>query len=89
MNQIIIIGMTISISSIDLGLMLVVAGFVLVFIGMFMLSRGKGRGGGILLIGPIPIIWGSDRETLKWVALIFALLIFIYVFFSIYWLYQP
>ncbi len=81
--------MTIGISTSDLGFMLVVAGFILVFIGMVMLSRGRGKGGGILLIGPIPIIWGSDREGLKWVALIFALLIFIYIVFSVFWLYQP
>lgn len=26
---------------------------------------GGGRGGGILLIGPIPIIFGTDRESVK------------------------
>jgi|Deesub1362A_J573_1020465.scaffolds.fasta_scaffold00012_241 uncharacterized membrane protein len=82
-------GMSIGVSSSDIGFMLVVSGFILVFIGMVMLSRGRGKGGGILLIGPIPIIWGSDRESLKWIALIFALLIFIYIVFSLFWLYRP
>lgn len=24
------------------------------------------RGGGVILIGPIPIVWGSDRSTTRW-----------------------
>jgi len=26
----------------------------------------KTRGGGVILIGPIPIAWGSDRSTTRW-----------------------
>lgn len=24
------------------------------------------RGGGVILVGPIPIVWGSDRSTTRW-----------------------
>lgn len=53
-------------------------GFVLVFVGMtillvaiilMVLSRSKGRtevrGGGAIIIGPIPIIFGTDKKSLK------------------------
>ena len=42
---------------------------------------GERRGGGIILIGPIPIIFGSDRETVKgliYLAIALILLLIIY-----------
>ncbi len=42
-------------------------------------SEGRGartRSGGVVLLGPIPIVWGSDRRILPWmVAAGFALLL--------------
>lgn len=29
-------------------------------------SETRTKGGGVILIGPIPIAWGSDRSTLGW-----------------------
>lgn len=32
-------------------------------------EEAQSRGGGVILIGPIPIAWGSDRSTLGWLVL--------------------
>lgn len=59
----------IGVSITSFGFLLVVLGFVLAFVAVILLavkarsSGGKTRGGGILFIGPIPIIFGSDRES--------------------------
>lgn len=29
-------------------------------------SEAEARGGGVILLGPIPIVWGSDRSALGW-----------------------
>ncbi len=74
-------GLTIS----DLGLILIVIGFIIIVYAMIKIGRG-GRGGGILLIGPIPIIWGSDKEVFKWlviVGLIIMLLYFVFFFYAL------
>lgn len=59
-------------------------GFTLIFVGVFIIlisvvlllllgvREGKARGGGALIIGPIPIVFGTDRESIKgvlWLAL--------------------
>jgi uncharacterized protein (TIGR00304 family) len=63
---------------------LVQAGLLLVFVGLgvmvvsFALQLRKGgakvRGGGVILIGPIPIIFGSDARWAS-VAIVLALLL--------------
>lgn len=58
----------------ELGLLLIFLGFVVAFIGMALtiLSgnrrgiKGKVSGGGMIMIGPIPILFGTDK---KWVVL--------------------
>lgn len=55
----------------EVGFALVIFGFVLAFVAMILFvvrsanTGGKGRGGGVLLIGPIPIIFGTDRDSVK------------------------
>jgi uncharacterized protein (TIGR00304 family) len=76
--------MVLEINLTSLGGIIVVIGFALIFIGIFLLIRGGSRGrvksGGIILIGPIPIVWGSDRGMLKWVVLAMALFFIFYIF---------
>lgn len=50
-------------------LALLLAGFVIVFIGILIIflslvshGRGKVEGGGVVIIGPIPIIFGSSQK---------------------------
>ena len=67
----------------DLGFLLIIFGFALAFIGMIFLAvrssrdSGSGRGAGVLLIGPIPIIFGSDRQSLKLVMILAIVLVFL------------
>ncbi len=64
----------------ETGLLLVFIGLVLAFIAAFVLMlRGprtgsKVRGGGIVMLGPFPIIFGTDRESVKALILLSILL---------------
>ena len=55
----------------EVGFLLIIFGFVLAFVAMILLAfrsaRGseKTRAAGVLLIGPIPIIFGTDRDSVK------------------------
>jgi uncharacterized membrane protein len=59
------------------------AGFILVFVGIIIIvvaailillanikGRGRVRGGGAIIIGPVPIVFGTDKESLKKVLLL-------------------
>ena len=54
---------------VTLGLILIVAGFILaLFVMIISLARTgnfKGRGGAVVIVGPFPIIFGSDRQSAK------------------------
>jgi len=73
---------------------LVLLGVVLVFLGMFLMVAGsllqaakagrdaEVRGGGVVLIGPIPIVFGSDTESVKTVlVLTMVLIVAVYLMF--------
>jgi uncharacterized protein (TIGR00304 family) len=71
----------------SIGFVLILVGFAVVFIAVILLAftavkgRGKIRGGGAVIIGPFPIIFGTDKESVKVllilsIALITLLLIF-------------
>ena len=55
----------------DLGVILVFAGFLIAFVAVILLfftvTRGKGKfeGGGAVIIGPFPIVFGTNRESIK------------------------
>jgi len=54
----------------ELGFGLTVAGLLVAFAAIIMIMTGKKgdrqvRGGGILFIGPIPIIFGTDNQSVK------------------------
>ncbi len=42
--------------------------------------------GGIIFIGPIPILWGSDRKIAHIMAIIAVVLVVIFLFFTLAWL---
>ena len=53
-----------------MGIVLILAGVVIIAVAVFLLSvrgagKGKVRGGGAVIIGPIPIIFGTDKKSLK------------------------
>ena len=71
------------------GLLLIVLGFVLALVAVLLLAvktRGTGgqtRGGGILLIGPFPIVFGSDRESVRTLMILAIVLIAIVLAFML------
>lgn len=73
-----------------IGIVLIFVGFVIVFVAAVLLvfasmkGRRKIRGGGAVIIGPFPIVFGTDKESVKLllvlsIALI-ALLLFVIAF---------
>ncbi len=73
---------------ISLGFMLIFLGMIVLMLG-FILSlprgeRGETRveGGGVILIGPFPIVFGSSSESAKAVVLLtIALVVVVYLLF--------
>jgi uncharacterized protein (TIGR00304 family) len=64
-----------------LGLILVFTGIILALVATLIavfsgLRRGGVRGGGLILLGPIPIVFGTDVKALKWL-LVLALILWI------------
>jgi len=72
-----------------IGLAIIFAGFLVVFLGIVMSGKSSEdgenrtgmRGGGVIMIGPIPIIFGSDA---KWAsaAIILAIVLIVIVLLS-------
>ena len=58
-----------------LGIALVFVGVLIIIVAVILLSvsgakKGKVKGGGAIIIGPVPIIFGTDKESLKTVLLL-------------------
>ena len=75
---------------------LVLAGFMLVFLGMLLAVAGmlvqagkqgaELRGGGVVLIGPLPVVFGSDTQSVKAVVLLtLVLILVVYLLFYRGW----
>ncbi len=51
------------------GTLLILAGFVLAFLALTVPAvrdgRAKMRGGAVIIIGPFPIVFGSDRQAVR------------------------
>jgi uncharacterized protein (TIGR00304 family) len=75
-----------------LGLVLVFVGVAVIIIAAVLLSvsgarKGKVKGGGAILIGPIPIVFGTDKKSLKTVLLLsLALTVMLVVAMVVYYL---
>ena len=73
----------------NIGFILIILGFVLAFIAVILLAfksrgtSGQTRSAGILLIGPIPIIFGSDKESARVLMILAVLLIAIVLIFML------
>jgi uncharacterized protein (TIGR00304 family) len=75
-----------------LGIALVFVGVLIMVIAVILLSisgakKGKVKGGGAIIIGPIPIIFGTDKESLRTVLLLsLALTVMLVVAMLLYYL---
>jgi uncharacterized protein (TIGR00304 family) len=77
----------VEVTAAGIGLALVVFGFILAFVAVILLAirsgaaGGRTRGGGVLLIGPIPIIFGTDRDSVKVLMVLAIVLIAVVILF--------
>ena len=77
------------------GIALILAGFAIAFIAVLLMiltaARGDGRvrGGGAVIIGPFPIIFGTDKESVKLVLLLSLALIAVMLIFIAFSYYTP
>jgi len=70
----------------ELGSVLVIAGVMLVAISIFQsLSQGQANYGGVILIGPIPIIFGSSPELAIEAMMLSIVLMVVSLAFMIFW----
>jgi uncharacterized protein (TIGR00304 family) len=75
-----------------LGITLIFVGVLVIVIAVILLSisgakKEKVKGGGVIIIGPIPIIFGTDEKSLKTVLLLsLALTVMLMVAMGVYYL---
>lgn len=72
-----------------IGVAIILVGFLVVFLAMMTESKSSGneegrtraKGGGVILIGPIPIVFGSNA---KWtsIAIVLTIVLIVLVLFS-------
>ncbi len=72
---------------------LVLAGFVMLLLGMLLVAAGmlaqagkqgaEVRGGGVVLIGPLPVVFGTDAQSVR-TLLILTLLLILVVYLLFY-----
>ncbi len=73
-----------------LATILIVVGIIVVILAV-LLSAGKSenakvKSAGVIMIGPIPIIFGTDKKSVKAVlALALALMVVVLVFYAVYY----
>ncbi|NIU39214.1 DUF131 domain-containing protein [Candidatus Bathyarchaeota archaeon] len=64
----------------NIGIVLILAGFLVTFVAIVLSlktfkGKGKVQGGGAIIIGPFPIIVGTDKESVKILLLLSIVLI--------------
>jgi len=76
----------------NIGLTLVFVGFTIAFIAVALLflkgfkeKSEKARGGGAVIIGPIPIIFGTDKESVKLILVLSIILIALLLVLTVLW----
>jgi uncharacterized protein (TIGR00304 family) len=68
------------------GILVIFIGFILVFVGTALQGTNKTnevKTGGVILIGPLPIIFGSDKGTII-TAVILAIVLMVLAYFLFY-----
>jgi uncharacterized protein (TIGR00304 family) len=75
-----------------LGVVLIFVGVLIIVIAVILLSisgakKGEVKGGGAIIIGPVPVIFGTDKKSLRTVLLLsLALTVLLVVAMVIYYL---
>ena len=74
------------------GIVLVIVGIIIIVVAILLASvfnskKVKVRGAGVVMIGPIPIIFGTDKKSVREaVALTLALMIVGLIIYLVFWL---
>ncbi len=75
----------------NVGMILIFAGFLITFLAVVLLfftpirGKGKVRGGGAVIIGPFPIIFGTDKESVRMLLLLSIILIILILFVMVFY----
>ena len=76
----------------NIGVSLIILGFAVAFIAVLWLvlsrvkgGRGKVKGGGAIIIGPVPIIFGTDKESVKIILLLSITLVVLLLILTVFW----
>jgi uncharacterized protein (TIGR00304 family) len=73
----------------ETGFILILLGIIIVVVAFLLIilknrnGKSKIKGGGVILLGPIPIIFGTDKEAVKTIILLSILLIVTFLIASI------
>lgn len=67
-----------------IGFILVIAGMLLIFLSSFQSAPGKVSSGGVVLIGPIPLVFGSDYNSAN-TAMLLGIILVISSFLMFFW----
>ncbi len=76
-NHLIFLGLAITL----IGLALLVAGIIYAGFSVSDPSKSKFSAGGVIFLGPIPLVFGSDRNTAYMAAVVGLVLMLAYYFF--------
>jgi uncharacterized protein (TIGR00304 family) len=74
---------------ISLGILVIIIGIFIIFLGTFLSSTGNQennstiKGGGVIMIGPIPIIFGTDRSSIM-IGVVLAIILMIVSYLLFY-----
>ena len=76
----------------NVGVSLIFVGFAIALIAVLWLvfssvkgGKGKVKGGGAIIIGPIPIIFGTDKESVKIILLLSIILVALLLILTVFW----
>ena len=70
-----------------IGFLLIIIGFIAVLLATFLLifhstkTKGETKGAGIILIGPFPIIFGTDKQSVKVLVVLTIIIIVLMIAF--------
>lgn len=73
----------------NIGFLLALAGFALAIAAIFVAilrsakKTGQVRGGGVVMIGPVPIVFGTDKESARILMLLGIVLMIVLLLFSL------
>jgi uncharacterized membrane protein len=68
----------------SLAMLLIFAGFILIALALLSSAGGRAAGGGVVLLGPLPIVFGSSVKMAK-IALL-LLLALLAIFLALHWM---